>query len=400
MLSVDDARARILAPLAKLPAEIVPIGAAWGRVLATPVATRLSNPPCDISAMDGYALREADGAVGATLRVVGEAPAGHPFVGRLGPGEAVRLFTGSPIPEGADSVLVQEAADREGDRVTVREPVHAGRHVRPAGQDFAAGEVVLHAGRRLGARDIGLAAAANHAWLAVHRRPRVALLATGDEVALPGDPLPQGGIVSSNTHALAAFVRACGGDPLLLPIARDDRAALGAAALGARGADLLVTIGGASVGDYDLVQPALGDEGFVIDFWRIAMRPGKPLLSGRLGGMPVVGLPGNAVSALVCALLFLGPAIAVLSGLPGAPPATAAARLGAPLPANDGRADHLRASLQEGADGIVATPAPRQDSAMMRVFAEAGALILRPPHAPEAAAGSVVRIIRLDILGF
>ncbi|HUN52158.1 MAG TPA: molybdopterin molybdotransferase MoeA, partial [Candidatus Sulfotelmatobacter sp.] len=219
MLSVDEARARILADLRPMPAETVALAEAWGRVLATPVTARLTQPPSDVSAMDGYALRAADGTLGATLTVIGAAPAGHPFGGRVGPGQAVRLFTGSVIPDGADGVLIQEDADRDGDRITVREAVKAGRHIRRAGQDFAAGEAVIAAPRRLVARDIGLAAAANHPWLSVHRRPRIAILATGDEIALPGEPIPPGGIISSNAHALAALVRAGGGEPCILPIA-------------------------------------------------------------------------------------------------------------------------------------------------------------------------------------
>ena len=401
MLSVAEARARILAPLRAVPSEVVALPDAWGRVLAKPVIARLSNPPADVSAMDGYALRAADGALGARLRVIGTAPAGHPFEGQVGPGEAVRLYTGSFMPDGADSVLIQEDATRSGDHVEVRETVRAGRHVRPQGQDFAAGDEVLAAGRRLGARDVGLAAAANQPWLHVHRRPVVAVLATGDEIALPGEPIPPGGIVSSNAHALAALIRAGGGVPVVLPIAPDDREALAEAALGARGADLLVTTGGASVGDYDLVQAALGDEGFHLDFWKVAMRPGKPLVSGRLGAMPVLGLPGNPVSALICGLLFLGPALACLSGLPGDPPMPVRARLGAPLAANDGRADHLRASLDVQPDGtLIVTPFPRQDSSMLCALANAGALILREPHAPPLPEGADVSVLRLDALYF
>jgi len=400
VISVEEARARVLAPLRPTPAEVVALADAWGRVLAEPVIARLSNPPADVSAMDGYALRAADGLPGTWLRVVGEAPAGHPFAGRIGPDEALRLYTGSVIPEGADAVLLQEDAARNGEVVEVREAVRIGQHVRPGAQDFAAGDEVLPAGRRLGARDVGLAAAANRPWLAVHRRPRVALLATGDEIALPGEEVAPGGIVSSNAHALAALVRAGGGEPVLLPIARDDRAALAAALAGARGADLLVTTGGASVGDYDLVQSALGDRGFELDFWKVAMRPGKPLVSGRLGGMPVLGLPGNPVSALVCGLLFLLPALARLSGLPGDPPVPVQAQLGAALAANDGRADHVRASLHAEPDGtLVATPFPRQDSAMLRAFTEAGALVLRAPNAPALPEGAVVPVLRLDALG-
>ena len=400
MIPVADARARIVATMRPTAAETVALAAAWNRVTAAPVIARLTQPPADVSAMDGYALRAADGTGGSTLRVIGAAPAGHPFAGAVGPGEAVRLFTGSVLPDGADGILLQEDATRDGERVSIRETVRPGRHIRRAGQDFSSGEAVIPAGRRLGARDVGLAAAANHPWLTVHRRPRIAILATGDEIALPGEPIGPGGIVSSNSHALAAMVRAAGADPLILPIARDDRAAIGAAADAIDGADLLVTTGGASVGDHDLVQAGLGERGFAVDFWKIAMRPGKPLMFGKLGATPVLGLPGNPVSALVCAILFLLPALARLSGLAGDKLPTMPARLGAALAANDHRADHLRAALATDAGGrLVATPFPRQDSAMLRLLAAADALVLRDPHAPASPEGGAVEIIRLDTLG-
>ena len=399
MISVDEARARIVASVVPVAAETVGLAQAWGRVTAEPVLARLTQPPADVSAMDGYALRQVDGAAGQSLRVIGAAPAGHPFAGRVGPGEAVRLFTGSVIPEGADAILLQEDAERAGDRVLVRESVAPGRHIRRAGQDFAAGDTILPAGRRLTARDIGLAAAGNHPWLLVRRRPRIAILSTGDEIALPGEALPAGGIVSSNAHALAALARAAGAEAQVLPIVADDVGAIGAAADGARGADLLVVTGGASVGDHDLVVPALAARGLTVAFWKIAMRPGKPLMHGRLGEMPVLGLPGNPVSALVCALLFLLPAVDRLSGGPGAAPPTRPARLGTALPANDGRADHLRATLSEETGALpLATPFPLQDSAMLRTFARADALILRPPHAPAMAAGEQVDVIVLSAL--
>jgi molybdopterin molybdotransferase len=400
MISVDEARARILAGLRPTAAETVGLAAAWGRVAAVPVAARLTQPPRDVSAMDGYALRAADGKLGAVLAVAGSAPAGHPWEGRLAPGQALRLFTGSIVPEGADAILLQEDATRDGERLTVNEAVLAGRHIRRAGQDFALGDVLVPAGRRLTARDIGLMAAGNHAWAAVHRRPRVAILATGDEIALPGDPIPSGGIVSSNAHALAALVAAGGGEAVVLPIAPDDRAAIAAAADGARSCDLLVTTGGASVGEHDLIQEALAPRGLVVDFWKIAMRPGKPLIHGALGDVPLLGLPGNPVSALITGILFVLPALAVLSGLKAAPPPVSLARLGAGLPANDQRADHLRARLTFENDGTpVATAFGKQDSAMLRLLAESDALILRPPHAPAAAAGAMVPVIRLDTLG-
>ena len=285
MISVEEARERILADLRPTPAEIVALANAWGRVTAAPVIARLTQPPADVSAMDGYALRAADGMLGAELHVIGSAPAGHPFEGTVGPGQIVRLFTGSVVPRGADAILLQEDATATGASVRVNEAVTAGRHIRRAGQDFAAGDAVVPAGRRLTARDIGLAAAANHPWLTVHRRPRVAILATGDEIAMPGEPIPPGGIVSSNSHALAALVRAGGGDPVVLPVAADTREAVAAVADAVHGMDMLVTTGGASVGDHDLVIESLKiartGAGFLAD--RHAARKTAAVRSARSG---------------------------------------------------------------------------------------------------------------------
>ncbi len=400
MLSVAEARARILAGLRPTSAETVPLSAAWGRVTAAPILARLDQPPHDLSAMDGYALRGADGMADAVLRVVGHAPAGHPWQGRVGPGEAVRLFTGSVMPDGADCVLLQEDAAAGDGTVTVREAVSSGRHVRAKAQDFACGDVLVAAGHRLSARDIGMAASGNHPWVAVHRAPRVAILATGDEIALPGEPIPLGGVVSSNAHALAALVRASGGEASILPIAADDLAALGDTAAAAAGFDLLLTTGGASVGDHDLVRPGLAARGMALDFWKIAMRPGKPLLHGRMGALPVIGLPGNPVSAMVTAILFVTAAIERLSGLPGHAPPIEAMALAAPLPANDHRHDHLRArfaALPDGTSGIAAFD--RQDSSLMRRMAAADGLILRAPHAPACPMGTMVEVIRFDRIG-
>lgn len=400
MISVEEARGRILADLQPSPAEIVALAEAWNRVTAAPVVARLTQPPADVSAMDGYALRAADGGLGARLTMIGAAPAGHPFEGSVGPGQIVRLFTGSVVPHGADAILLQEDATRDGDLVTVNEAVKAGRHIRRAGQDFARGDTVIPHGRRITARDVGLAAAANHPWLAVHRRPRIAILATGDEIAMPGEPIPPGGIVSSNSHALAALVRAAGGTPTVLPIAADTHDSVAAVADAIQGADLLVTTGGASVGDHDLIISGLQSRGMVVDFWQIAMRPGKPLLFGRLDAVPVLGLPGNPVSAMVCAILFLLPALARLSGLPAAPPPITSAHLGAAVPANDHRADHLRSTATTAEDGrLIVTPFSVQDSAMLRRLALADALVLRAPHAPPLPEGAEVPIIRLDALG-
>ena len=399
LISVEAARAAVLDGLRATPAELVALSEGWGRVLAQDVVARRTSPPDDVSAMDGYALRAADGHAGAVLRVVGEAPAGHPWAGTVDAGEAVRLFTGSVVPAGADTVLLQEDATREGGSVRVDEAARAARHIRRAGQDFRTGDVVLRRGRRLGARDVGLAAAADHPWLAVHRRPRVAILATGDEISMPGEPVGPGGIVSSNSHAIAALVRAAGGEPVLLPVARDDRASLEAAADSVAGHDLLVTIGGASVGDHDLVHAALTARGMRTGFWKVAMRPGKPLMSGRLGEVAVLGLPGNPVSSLVCSVLFLLPALRVLLGGVAAGPPLVRARLGAAVRANDHRADHLRASLENGADGLVVTPFAVQDSAMLAALARADALLVRAPHASALDVGAEVEVIRLDDAG-
>ena len=399
MISVEEARERILAGLQPTAAEIVALADAWGRVTAAPVVARLTQPPQDVSAMDGYALRAADGTGGAMLKVIGTAPAGHPFDGAVGPGETVRIFTGSIIPEGTNAIVIQEDATRDGEWVCINEAAKPGRHIRRAGQDFAVGDTLLPEGRRMTARDVGLAAAANHPWITVHRRPRVAILATGDEIAMPGEPIPPGGIVSSNSHALAALVRAAGGAPTILPVARDTRDAVAAVADSVAGMDLLVTTGGASVGDHDLVIEGLQTRGLQVDFWQIAMRPGKPLLFGRLGALPVLGLPGNPVSAMICAILFLVPALARLSGLPAMPPPTSTAVLGSPVGANDRRADHLRSTItRDNAGRIVATPFPVQDSAMLRRLATADGLVLRPPHAPALPAGAEVPVILLNAL--
>ncbi len=400
LLAVEDARARILAALSPTAAETVALAEGAGRVLARGVAARLTQPPADVSAMDGYAVRAGDAVEGAMLRVTGAAPAGRPFAGSVGAGEAVRIFTGGFVPEGADAILLQEDATAADGSVRVNETVRPGRWIRRRGLDFAEGAEVLPAGRKLTARDIGLAAASNNPWLAVHRRPRIGILATGDEIALPGDPIPPGGIVSSNAHALAALVKGAGGDPVVLPIAPDDTAAIADVAASAHAYDLLVTTGGASVGEHDLIQKALGGEGFELGFWKIAMRPGKPLIWGRLGRTPVLGLPGNPVSAMVCGVVFLIPAIARLSGLPGAPAPTRRVIAAVPLAENDRRADHLRATLAVDAQGrMLATPAPVQDSSMLATLARADALVLRAPFAPALPAGAEVEAIILAELG-
>jgi len=397
MIAVAEALERILSELRPVATESVPLPSGWNRVLAEPLRSRLTQPPVDVSAMDGYAVRAGDAVAGATLRVVGEAPAGRPWAGRLAAGEAVRIFTGGALPAGADGILLQEDAEAAGDQVSAREAVQPDRWIRRRGLDFAAGDVLLPVQRRLTARDVGLAAAGNHPWLTVHRRPRIGILATGDEIALPGEPLPPAGIVSSNAHALSALVRAAGGEATVLPVARDDAGSIARAGRAAEGFDLLLTTGGASVGAHDLVQSALLPEGFQRNFWRVAMRPGKPLIWGRLRDVPLLGLPGNPVAAMVCGAVFLLPALAKLSGLPAAPTPTRPARTGRALPGNDQRQDYLRARLS--ADGAVATAAERQDSSMLNTLARADALLLRPPHAPPLPEGAAVEVIDLAPLG-
>jgi molybdopterin molybdotransferase len=403
MLPVAEALARITGAFAPLPAETVSLADALGRTLAEDVVARVTQPPAAVSAMDGYAVRAADVAKAPVdLRIIGEAPAGGAFDGTVGDGEAVRIFTGGPLPDGADAIVIQEDTERDGDEVRVTEAVTAGTYVRSAGLDFRTGEVGISAGRLLGARDIGLAAAMNHPWLRVHRRPRVAILATGDEVVLPGDPLGPHQIVSSNGFSLSAFVEACGGQPVHLGIARDDKAALTELIAGARGTDMLVSSGGVSVGDRDLVGRVLGEQGMNLNFWKIAMRPGKPLLFGKVGDTPVLGLPGNPVSALVCATLFLRPAIAAMLGRVEAGSARETAILDTGLDANDRRQDYLRARLSiDSAGRRCATPFQRQDSSMLATLAHADCLIVRPPNAAPAKAGEAVEIVMLSggILG-
>jgi molybdopterin molybdotransferase len=399
MISVEEALHRLLAPLKPLAAEQVPVSDGFGRVLAEDIVSRRTQPPFAVSAMDGYAVRADDvDAVPARLRVVGAAPAGSAFAGRIGANEAVRIFTGAPMPAGADCVVIQEDATQDGDWVIVREGVPPGRYVRPEGFDFREGDLGLAAGTVLSARDIGLAAAMNRPWLSVRRRPRVAILATGDEVVMPGEPIGPNQIVSSNGLALGALVTACGGIPLQLGIALDDPNHLRTLALGAAGADMLVTTGGASVGEHDLVQSALATEGLEIDFWKIAMRPGKPLMVGRLKETPMLGLPGNPVSSLVCGLLFLKPALETLLGIPRNIPAQQTARLSVALEANDHRQDYLRAKTRRGSDGEVEVkPFTRQDSSLLSLLAQADCLVVRPPLALAALPGEHVPIVPFTV---
>lgn len=398
LLPVADAQQRIIDAVEPLPAEQISLADGLGRVLARDVASRRDQPPMAVSAMDGYAVRAADVAtLPASLNVVGYAPAGHAFDGTVAAGEAVRIFTGAPVPDGADTIVIQENTEQSGEVVRVTDgTAPVGRYIRPAGLDFATGDILLPRGKVLTARDVGLSAAMNVPWLSVHRRPRISILATGDEIVMPGDPIGRDQIVSSNALSLAAFITAQGGTPLDLGIAPDEEDGLRALAAGARGSDILVTTGGASVGDHDLVQSVLGDIGLEVDFWRIAMRPGKPLMFGRIDGTFLIGLPGNPVSSLVCAIMFLAPALRKMLGMDNLLPETGTARLGGDLPENDEREDYLRASLSRDDNGdLVATPYGKQDSSMFATIARADALVIRKPFADATKTGAPVQFIPL-----
>jgi molybdopterin molybdotransferase len=397
-MPVSDALAAVLAGTEPLPEEMIALDAAYHRVLARDLAARRTQPPQAMSAMDGYAVRSADAARDARLQVIGEVAAGRPFARPLGAGEAVRIFTGGVVPDGADAVVIQEDTIANGSRVTINEAAIAGRHIRPAGVDFREGQVLLKRGTRLGERDLSLAAGMNYPQLPVRRRPRIAILATGDELVMPGATPGAGQIVYSNGYALHALARAEGADTIDLGIAADTVDATTAGIRRARdeGADVLITTGGASVGDHDLVRPSLEAEGISMAFWKIAMRPGKPMMHGRLGAMRVIGLPGNPVSSYVCGFLFMVPLIRALTGRSTFNHRREAAVLGRDVGANDQREDYLRARLEVREDGtLVALPVNHQDSSLLANLAAAQALLVRAPFAPKAEAGSPCEIIRL-----
>ena len=400
MLSVRDAHARVIAAFEALPSETVSVAEAAGRVLAVSPKARLTQPPSDLSAMDGYAVRTADvTAVPPTLTLVGQAPAGGSYDRALNPGETVRIFTGGPLPAGADAIVIQEDTKADGPQITILDAPRVGRHIRKAGLDFSAGERLLAAGRPLTTRDVALAAAMNHPWLSVHRKPRVASLSTGDELGLPGEPVGRNQIVSSSGIAVAALVRGWGAEPTLFDIARDDAKLIEDCIAAGAQHDLLITLGGASVGDHDLVQGALKAQGFDMDFWKIAMRPGKPLMFAARDRARVLGLPGNPVSTMVCALLFLKPALERMLGQPGDLVGTQPARLAVDVKANDQREDYVRSRLLRSADGaLTVDPHPVQDSSMLSVLAASDGFLVRPAHDPARKAGDVVRVVDLRTL--
>ncbi len=402
LVPVDEAIARILKGAAPLPPEDVTIYQAAGRTLAEDLAALRTQPPFAASAMDGYALRSADThSTPAILRVIGVSAAGAGFAGEVRTGETVRIFTGAPIPSGADAVLLQENVERtDAETITIRETVPAGKAIRPAGLDFSEGERLLSAGTKLAMRELSLAAAMGYGALPVRRKPVVAILSTGDELVAPGDMPGPSQIIASSAVGIAAYLTAQGADARDLGIVADTPEALDAAITNAIsiGADVLITLGGASVGEHDLVGPALRRRGMALDFWRIAMRPGKPLMFGRLPAdsrmIAVLGLPGNPVSSMVCTLLFAGPLIRALLGQPQAD-ATQAATLGADVSANDERRDYVRAHLDDSVQPPRATPLAVQDSSMLSTLAKAQCLLLREVSAPAAKAGEPCRILRL-----
>lgn len=397
LLPVDEALRQLLDGVAPLPPETVPLADAAFRALAADVVARRTQPPVDVSAMDGYAVRAADvGKLPARLRLIGEAAAGRGLARSIGPGETARIFTGAPVPAGADTILIQENAVADGSTIEATETVVPGRHIRRAGIDFTEGDALLPAGTVATPAAIALAASADHALLSVIRKPRVAILMTGDELVLPGEPRGPHQIVASNGFGIAALASGDGAEITRVGLVRDERKAIAAELHAARaaGADVLVTIGGASVGDYDLVNGVLTAEGVSFDFWKIAMRPGKPLMVGRWGAMRVLGLPGNPVSSFVCAHLFLRPLIARLAGRSYRAPLDQAC-LGVALPQNDSRRDYLRARIEHREGRTMAYPFQAQDSSHMSAFARADALIVREANAPDAAAGDACTIYRL-----
>jgi molybdopterin molybdotransferase len=391
MISVVEALEKVLSLGARLSSEEVPLRAAAGRVLAEDLRAKRTQPPFSASAMDGYAVQDGDWATGTTLRVIGEAAAGHAFDGAVRPGEAVRIFTGAPLPEGADRVVIQEDVTRTDDLITLGETLDTGRHVRPAGGDFHEGDLFA-APRKLGPADIALLASMNHAVIPVVRKPVVAIMATGDELVAPGEAPNPDQIIASNSYGIAAQLEAAGAETRLLPIARDTRAALRDVFAMAKGADLIVTIGGASVGDHDLVAEVAADLNMDQSFYKIAMRPGKPLMAGNMDGTPMIGLPGNPVSSMVCSTLFIVPLITKMLGLPAGAPKTAQATLANDLTANGPREHYMRAQLEP--DGTVRVH-DAQDSALMSVLAASNALVVRPIRDPARAKGESVSIITL-----
>ncbi len=391
MISVEEALDRIFALTAPLGTERIPLGEAAGRILAAPVTATRDQPPFAASAMDGYAVKSVEAEPDAMFKVIGEAQAGTRFAGTVGAGQAVRIFTGAPVPDGADRVIIQEDADRRGDLITLHRDLSKGDNIRPAGNDFRVGDLVS-APRRLSPRDLALIAAMNTPQVTVARKPDVAIIATGDELVMPGETPGPDQIIASNSFGLKAMLEEAGARVRLLPIARDTPESLRMVFSLAMDADLVVTIGGASVGDHDLVAPVAAELGMEQAFYKVAIRPGKPLMAGKLGNATMIGLPGNPVSAMVCGAVFILPALRVMLGLPAHDPdATIRATLGGDLAANGPRQHYMRAVL----DGDTVTVMGRQDSALLSVLARANALVIRPPGDAARAPGDIVDVLPL-----
>ncbi len=388
MISVAEALAQLFSLVRPMETEEVPLVSASGRTLARAVSARRSQPPFPSSAMDGYAV--ADAAPGMTLNVIGESAAGHRFDGTVAAGQAVRIFTGAPVPDGATRVVIQEDVTRDGDRITLGDRLDEGTNIRPAGTDFAE-NARFHAPKTLSPFDIALLASMNVDRVPVARKPQVALISTGDELVMPGETPGPDQIIVSNTFGLHALLSAHGAAPRILPIARDDRASLRHAFSLIDDADLVITIGGASVGDHDLVAPVAEELGMERAFHKVAMRPGKPLMSGRLGETMMIGLPGNPVSAMVCGQVFVLPVIRAMLGLPAQAAPRRSAPLAEPLPANGGREHYMRAVLDE--DGLRAET--RQDSSLLSVLSGANALLVRPVDDPAREVGERVDYLPL-----
>ncbi|MBW4975290.1 molybdopterin molybdotransferase MoeA [Roseovarius mucosus] len=390
MITVDAALAHLFSLVQPLDIEEVPLAQAAGRILARDVAARRDQPPFAASAMDGYAVCGADAAPGTTLTVIGEAAAGHAYAGSVSSGQAVRIFTGAPIPTGATRVIIQEDVTRDADQITLGQNLDRKDHIRPLGCDFREGQTIT-APRRLRPADIALLASMNIAAVPVRRKPQVALMSTGDELVMPGEAPGPDQIIASNTFGLKAMLDAMGAEARILPIARDTVASLTACFALTRGADLIITIGGASVGDHDLVGRVAGDLGMDRAFYKVAMRPGKPLMAGRLNGAAMVGLPGNPVSAMVCGHVFIAPMINAMLGLGTAPAPRLRAPLAIALPANGPREHYMRAALTP--EGI--HPEDKQDSSLLTILANAQALMVRPVSDPARAAGEMMDYLPL-----
>ena len=389
MISVEEALARVFALVTPLSPEEVPLAEASGRVLSAPVIARRDQPPFAASAMDGYAIPDTDAQTGARYRVIGEASAGHGFEGRTGPGDAVRIFTGAPLPKGSNRVVIQEDVTRSSDEITLGENLDSGFHIRPAGADFRVGDT-LSAPRRLRPADLALIASMNAPTVTVARRPVVALIATGDELVMPGENPGPDQIIASNCFALKAMAEEVGAEARLLPIARDTEEELRQVLDLAAGADLIVTIGGASVGDHDLVGQVASSMGLDRAFYKIAMRPGKPLMAGKLNGTPMLGLPGNPVSSIVCGHIFMLPALRAMQGLPAEPAPRRRAVLARDVGPTGPREHYMRARLSPGETLPGITPFDSQDSALLTILTEADALLLRPRDDGPRKAGEIV----------